>query len=41
MKDINTLKKAIYENLQAAAIGEKTVDQAIAAAAQTWDTKQN
>ncbi|MCP6423132.1 hypothetical protein NL463_27890, partial [Klebsiella pneumoniae] len=28
MKNINVLQKAIYENLQAAMLGEKTVDQA-------------
>jgi putative chitobiose transport system substrate-binding protein len=37
LKNINILKKAIYENLQAAMIGEKTVEQAVAAAASTWD----
>jgi putative chitobiose transport system substrate-binding protein len=39
MKNINTLKKAIYENLQAAMLGEKNVDQAIAAAAETWNSQ--
>ena len=39
MKDINLLQKAIYENLQAAMIGEKTVDQAVADAAQQWNQK--
>jgi putative chitobiose transport system substrate-binding protein len=37
MKDRNRLQKAIYENLQAAMLGEKTVDRAIADAAQEWD----
>jgi putative chitobiose transport system substrate-binding protein len=31
------LKKAIYENLQAAMLGEKTVDQAVTTAAAAWD----
>jgi putative chitobiose transport system substrate-binding protein len=39
MKDIGILKKAIYENLQTAMLGEKTVDQAIKAAAKTWDDR--
>jgi putative chitobiose transport system substrate-binding protein len=37
LKNLNVLKKAIYENLQAATIGEKTVDRAVADAASTWD----
>ena len=37
MKDRNRLQKAIYENLQAAMLGEKTVDRAVADAAQEWD----
>ncbi len=39
MKDINVLQKAIYENLQAAMLGEKTVDQAVADAAQEWNQR--
>jgi putative chitobiose transport system substrate-binding protein len=39
MKDIGVLKKAIYENLQAAMLGEKTVDQSIALAAKAWDER--
>jgi len=39
MKDINLLQKAIYENLQAAMLGEKTVDQAITDAAQQWNQR--
>ncbi len=39
MKDIGILKKAIYENLQAAMLGEKTIDQAIDLAANTWNNK--
>ena len=38
MKSLNKLQKAIYENLQAAMLGEKTVDQAVADAAQQWDS---
>lgn len=38
MKNLNKLQKAIYENLQAAMLGEKTVDQAVADAAQQWDS---
>lgn len=34
MKDLNKLQKAIYENLQAAMLGEKSVEQAITDAAQ-------
>lgn len=40
MKDINQLQKIIYENLQAAMSGEKTVQQSLADAAKTWDDKQ-
>jgi putative chitobiose transport system substrate-binding protein len=39
MKDIGVLKKAIYENLQAAMLGEKTVEQSIALAAKAWDSR--
>ncbi len=37
LKNLNVLKKAIYDNLQAAMLGEKTVEQAVASAATTWD----
>jgi putative chitobiose transport system substrate-binding protein len=37
LKNLNVLKKAIYENLQAAMLGEKTVEQAVTTAASTWD----
>ena len=37
LKNLNVLKKAIYENLQAAMLGEKTVDQAVTTAAAVWD----
>jgi putative chitobiose transport system substrate-binding protein len=39
MKDVNALQKAIYGNLQAAMLKEKSVDQAIADAAQEWNEK--
>ena len=37
LKNLNVLKKAIYDNLQAAMLGEKTVEQAVTSAATTWD----
>lgn len=37
MKDRNLLQKAIYENLQAAMLGEKSVEQAITDAASEWN----
>jgi putative chitobiose transport system substrate-binding protein len=37
MKDLNKLQAAIYENLQAAMLAEKSVEQAVADAAQMWD----
>jgi len=40
MQDINVFKRVIYENLQAAMLGEKTVDQAVADAAQAWNEKR-
>jgi putative chitobiose transport system substrate-binding protein len=39
MKDIGVLKKAIYENLQAAMVGEKSVEESIALAAKAWDSR--
>lgn len=39
MKDLNKLQKTIYENLQAAMLGEKTVDKAIVDAAQEWNQR--
>lgn len=39
IKNIKTLQQAIYENLQAAMLGQKTVDQAISDAAQTWNSQ--
>jgi putative chitobiose transport system substrate-binding protein len=37
--DVKELQKIIYDNLQAAMLGEKTVDQAIADAADEWDNR--
>jgi putative chitobiose transport system substrate-binding protein len=39
LKDFNLLQKAIYENLQAAMLGEKTVDKAVEDAAKEWDNR--
>lgn len=39
VKDFKLLQKAIYENLQAAMLGQKTVDQAVEDAAQRWDNR--
>ncbi|MBC5794748.1 sugar ABC transporter substrate-binding protein [Sphaerospermopsis sp. LEGE 00249] len=39
MKDFKLLQKAIYENLQAAMLKQKTVDQAVTDAAQQWDNR--
>ncbi len=39
MKDLNKLQKAIYENLQAAMLEEKTVDKAVADAAEEWNSR--
>lgn len=41
MKDLNPLKKAIYENLQAAMLGKKTVDEALNDAETQWNTQAN
>ena len=38
-KDIKTLQKVIYDNLQAAMLNEKTVDQAMADAANEWNQR--
>jgi putative chitobiose transport system substrate-binding protein len=39
LKDIKRLQKAIYENLQAAMLGEKTVDKAVEDAANEWNNR--
>ncbi len=41
LKDFNKLQKAIYENLQAAMLGEKTVDKAVEDAAQEWNSSRS
>lgn len=41
MKDLNKLQKAIYENLQAAMLAEKTVEQAVADAAEEWNSNRS
>lgn len=38
-KDLHLLQKAIYENLQAAMLEEKTVEQAVQDAADEWDNR--
>ncbi|MGG6266194.1 ABC transporter substrate-binding protein [Leptolyngbya sp. AN03gr2] len=39
IKNIKSLQQTIYENLQAAMLGQKTVDQALSDAAQTWNSQ--
>ena len=39
IKDIKDLQKIVYDNLQAAMLGEKNVDQAVADAAPDWDER--
>lgn len=39
MKDIKELQQVIYDNLQAAMLGQKSVDQAVADAATEWDQR--
>ncbi|MDF5709018.1 MAG: sugar ABC transporter substrate-binding protein [Nostoc sp. S4] len=39
LKDFNQLQKAVYENLQAAMLGDKTVDKAVEDAAQQWNQR--
>ncbi|MEM6521666.1 MAG: sugar ABC transporter substrate-binding protein [Cyanobacteria bacterium P01_D01_bin.71] len=39
MEDVKVLQKAIYTNLQAAMLDQKTVDQAVADAAAEWDAR--
>jgi len=40
MDNVNLLQKAIYENLQAAMLGEKSVEDAVADAATAWNEAQ-
>ena len=39
MQNLNVLQKTIYENLQAAMLGEKTVEQAVTDAASEWNQR--
>ena len=39
-KDIHVLQKAIYENMQAAMLEEKTVEQAVKDAAEEWNSRE-
>jgi putative chitobiose transport system substrate-binding protein len=39
-KDIKELQRIIYENLQAAMLDQKSVDQAVTDAATTWNTRE-
>ncbi|MGG6295880.1 ABC transporter substrate-binding protein [Leptolyngbya sp. AN02str] len=39
IKDVKELQKIVYDNLQAAMLGEKTVDQAVTDAATEWDAR--
>ncbi|MEC4819815.1 MAG: sugar ABC transporter substrate-binding protein [Scytonema sp. PMC 1069.18] len=41
LKDIKRLQKAIYENLQAAMLDEKTVDKAVEDAANEWNSMRS
>ena len=41
LKDFNILQKGIYENLQAAMLGEKTVDKAVEDAALEWNSSRS
>jgi putative chitobiose transport system substrate-binding protein len=39
LQDVQKLKKAIYENLQAAMLDQKSVESAIGDAAKSWDSR--
>ena len=39
LEDVKTLQKTLYDNLQAAMLGEKTVDAAVADAADEWNNR--
>ncbi|MGC1308122.1 MAG: sugar ABC transporter substrate-binding protein [Phormidesmis sp.] len=39
MEDVKELQKIVYDNLQAAMLGDKTVDEAVADAADEWDNR--
>jgi putative chitobiose transport system substrate-binding protein len=39
MEDIKKLQKIVYDNLQAAMLSQKTVDQALTDAVADWDAR--
>ena len=39
MEDVKELQKLVYDNLQAAMLGDKTVDEAVNDAAEEWDNR--
>ena len=39
LEDVKKLQKIVYDNLQAAMLGDKTVDEAVADAAAEWDNR--
>ena len=39
MEDVKELQKIVYDNLQAAMLGDKTVDEAVNDAAEEWDNR--
>jgi len=39
MEDVKVLQKVVYDNLQAAMLGDKSVDEAVADAADEWDNR--
>ncbi len=39
MEDVKELQKIVYDNLQAAMLGDKTVDEAVSDAASEWDNR--
>ncbi len=41
VKNVKQLQKVLYDNLQAAMLGQKTVDQAVADAAKEWDQQSS
>ncbi len=41
VKDVKQLQKTLYENIQAAMLKQKTVEQALTDAAQAWDSRQS
>ena len=39
MEDVKELQKIVYDNLQAAMLGDKSVDEAVSDAAEAWDNR--